>query len=498
MATTAGFPVTIGRAQTLALTATCLNLAITIPLALFLNVWQDDAYTLHSTGTGVAYAFHEAIGFEQNAPLYFVAMALWRDINHSAVFARLFSVLCAALTVWLFAAFAERYLPRADSRWIVLTVAINPLLIWSALEIRLYALVICIAMLLLLTFYDGFLREDRDRKAQVLYALCAAAAVYSQYYLAFLIAAQGVYLLVWKRRALPAFAACAAAAAILFAPMLATVPAQVANFRGAFTPPHSPIDSGRVLLGSLVRYVLPLDFLPHATAVYAVLIALAVVAALVFRRFFGRDGDAIIVRLTALAFAIFATGIYAAKVHLLNRHAASLFVPAVAFPVAVLSYLRPSHRAKAIAAWCAIVAAASIVLLIWTYRSGAKPGDWQRVAVYIEARETAGEPIAVFQAENALPFEYYYHGRNAVYAIPRGVDFEHYDVSQFVVRDETAISRALPRAATRLWWIDAGECAAANIEFGCGTVERYIAREYRTVSTAQFYESDVRLLERRK
>ncbi|HVA37720.1 MAG TPA: hypothetical protein VNJ51_08905, partial [Candidatus Dormibacteraeota bacterium] len=79
--------------------AVAAQLLLTVPLAFALNIGKDDAYTLASTGQGAAYALHQAIFFEQNAPLYFVVMSLWRAIDGSAPFARLFSVLCAAATV---------------------------------------------------------------------------------------------------------------------------------------------------------------------------------------------------------------------------------------------------------------------------------------------------------------------------------------------------------------------------------------------------------------
>src|SRR5581483_12335958 len=92
--------------------AACAQLVLTIPLAIVLNVWQDDAYTLFSTDRGLGYAFHQAIGFEQNAPLYFVVMTLWRHVDGGAVFARMFSVLCAASTEKLIPPIVERYAPQ--------------------------------------------------------------------------------------------------------------------------------------------------------------------------------------------------------------------------------------------------------------------------------------------------------------------------------------------------------------------------------------------------
>lgn len=484
------------RAYASTLAAVCLNLAIALPLCVILNIWQDDAYTLHSTGSGAASAFHAALSFEQSAPLYFVIISIWREANAGAAFARLFSVLCIAATIALVAPIAERYAPRAGPRWICLTAAINPFLIWAALEIRPYALIILLSALLLFFFEEAFLHTSPRRSMPALYALCVLCALYTQYYLAFLIAAQGAYLTLFRRRALPAFLLCGAVAALAFLPLLATLPGQVQNFQGGFAPPHSLLDPARALAGSIVRYVLPLDFLPHASALYALLIAFGfagVVFAVASRRV-ERHGDGAIIAITAFAVAAFDAGLFAAKVHFLNRHGASLAVPAMLSVAAAFTYLRPAWRRISLTCWYATVAAASIATLGTTYAAGAKAGDWERVASYIESREAPGEPIAVFQAENALPFAYYYHGSNRIYAIPHAVDFKRYDVTKFIVRNQNDIERVLPRNAKRVWWINAGECMSANLAFGCDVVERYISTHYQVLERAHFYKSDIRFL----
>jgi hypothetical protein len=72
-------------------------LVVTTFLAWRLNLWRDEMYSLHSTSGSPRFAFDQAIHFELQPPVYFVALALWRSIEASPFFARLFSVLCGAL-----------------------------------------------------------------------------------------------------------------------------------------------------------------------------------------------------------------------------------------------------------------------------------------------------------------------------------------------------------------------------------------------------------------
>jgi hypothetical protein len=54
----------------------------------------------------------------------------------------------------------------------------------------------------------------------------------------------------------------------------------------------------------------------------------------------------------------------------------------------------------------------------------------------------------------------------------------------------------MPRSQ-RVWLVTAGQCTSANVAFGCPTLDRFIAGHYTVLSDTSFYESRVRLLERK-
>jgi hypothetical protein len=488
-----------GPVRRLTAIAVAINLAITLPLAYLLNVWQDEAYTLNTTGRDLSYALHQAIFFEQNAPFYFLLMTLWRHVNDSYFFARLFSVLCAAVTVYLIPKIAQRYVPNISPPWIILSIALNPFLIWAALEIRLYAFVILISALLLVTFYDAFLVQPRSPRAAIAYGAICIAAIYTQYYLAFLILAQGFVLLVAHRRALTAYVCVGLVVAVAFLPMAFVIPAQLANFRGSFASPPTPLQSAKVLAEILLQYVLPLETFAHSHILYgAAIVAALLCVALLFR--LRQPADMTLPMTTLVCFIIFALAIYASKEHVLNRHAAMLLVPVVLSVYALLGLLREPARTRGVAMWTAFVILCSVGTLFNVYRPMAKPGDWARVTRYIAGQEHPNQPIVIFQAENAVPFAYYYRGTNKVVAIPEAVDFRTYDVESFVLRDEAQVNSALrqiPGQHDSVWLITAGECHALNINFGCDTLERFVAHNYIVDSERDFFGAQVRLLRRK-
>ncbi|HEY6486732.1 MAG TPA: glycosyltransferase family 39 protein [Candidatus Cybelea sp.] len=469
------------------------NLLVTLPLAWLLNIWQDEAYTLQTTSNGVAYAFHQALAFEQNAPLYFVLISLWRSLGDGIFYLRFFSVLCIAATILLAPALARRYLPRQNEKLVTAVVACNPFLIWAAVEIRVYAMIVLVSALLLLTFYDAFIAQRRTTGAAVAYAACVALALYTQYYLAFLVAGQALTVVVFYRRALLRLVLAGLAAALAFLPMLAIVPGQVANFKDGFARPSLPYAFAS-LAGILARYVLPLP-VPHSTIAYLVLAACALAALAIFRPKLQRTGNGAILLTTAGAFVLFAAGTYVSGVHILDRHAASLFLPATLSVFALFSFLPEARERRAAAIWSAVAVALSLLVLIGTYHQLAKPGDWSRVSAYVRAHERPDEPIVVFEAENALPFEYYYHGPNRVVAVPHAVDFHRYVVTRFIIHGDAELRAAMP-AQERLWLITAGSCRSANVRFGCAKLERYVERRYNVESDTAFDGARVRLLKK--
>lgn len=483
----------ISHRTSLTTAAVVLNLAIALPLAYILNIWQDEAYTLHTTAAGFEYALRQSIVFEQNAPLYFLIVVALRHVSESILFLRGFSVLCAAATVSLVPPLVRRYMPGVDAGPIAVAVACNPFLIWAAVEMRVYAMIVLVSALLLLSFYEAFVKEKSSGWVAVGYAVCVAAALYTQYYLAFIVAAQAIAVALWyRRRAIPFGVACIAAGAA-FAPMLATIPGQVGNFQSGFASPSLAHSFGTLAI-ILWHYLVPLPF-TGAKLLYAGLTLVAAAALLRYRLSLTVSDGGTMVAIAAGAVVLFAAGTHAAGVHVLTRHAASLYIPSTLSAFAIIAALRVSSRARVAAYTAAVLTALSLITLASTYRAMATSGDWSRVAAYLRSHERPGEPITVFEAENALPLAYYYRGQNAIVPIPRSVNFQHYDVTDFVIRDESQLRAVMPRAQ-RVWLVTAGSCTSANVAFGCPVFDRFIADHYSVLSDTKFYESRVRLLER--
>ncbi len=479
-----------------------LNLAVTLPLASYLNIWGDEAYTLHTTGDGLGRALSQALHFELQAPLYFLLLSLWRKVDGSIFWARLFSVVCIALTVKISFELARRFFRGVHPGWVAACVALHPFAIWAAVEARVYAFVILLSALLLLLFFDGYLAERTERRARVLYIITAITALYTHYYLGFLLVACAAALLVLKRwRALLSYMLAMAAVALAFAPMLVVVRRQMTVNVQAAARQVSFLQSLKIISWRVQEYALPAGWEPlQFVRMWLVRALLVVVVALAIMRRIRTDQKL----LAVWSIWIVLCGFYVAALLLTEeslmqaRHAAGLFVPTL---LLVFSLIAAVGSRKILLAWVCLSAIFYALFLYGFYTPLAKQGDWRRVASFITATEKPNQPVLVFRGSAALPLSFYYSGQNALVPVPAGEDFDSFNLHDEVLASEEQIERALrersPSEHDEMWLVTDETCRYLDIDFRCDILEEFVAKNYETLESRSFFGSRVRLLKKK-
>ena len=165
------------------------------------GIWLDEAFTLKTSSNPVS-SWERALTFENQPPLYYGLLSVWRLLNTSYFFARLFSIVCASASVYIFYRIAKKTIHTYNPAFITLIYALNPFVIWAALEIRVYALVLLISGLIIYFFTGTYLSGEpaKSYRKRLRFSVLAVAAVYTQYYLAFLLLANFIYLLISKKK----------------------------------------------------------------------------------------------------------------------------------------------------------------------------------------------------------------------------------------------------------------------------------------------------------
>ncbi len=168
----------------------------------FQPLWWDEGWSLYFASSGVGDML-ELTAVDIHPPFYYLLLHLWTDGPGSAsYFSRLLSVLVGTATVALMVPTGRALLGRRGGLLAALLLAVSPFHIYYSQEVRMYGLV---TLLGLAAFLCAWKMEGSGRRKLwwLGYVLAATAAIYTQYYAAFLLLALNVWVLargLWERR----------------------------------------------------------------------------------------------------------------------------------------------------------------------------------------------------------------------------------------------------------------------------------------------------------
>ena len=484
-----------------------LHLAVALPLAFHLNIWVDEASTLYTTRYGFFQAFRNLFTDEKQAPLYFLLMSLWRKMNDSIFFARLFSIICSLLAIIFFSRLARKLWDEKPAFLITALFALHPYLVWASLEIRLYSFVILLTCLLFEFFYDGYVREDSAaKKFQVYYVLTAIVALYTNYYLGFLLIGGFVALLFLRRwqEAKSYFLQMLAVGAAI-SPLFYIINLQFSVRIVTFQEEKYFAEGVRNLWHHFLTFVLPTEIysteeISGFSIVRLWIVRLAVLAtAIIFVKNKFKDLDKNIIvfgTISAIAavfflFVYFQLGVGYVEI----RHAAVFFVSVFIFVGAISVKILPKKS------W---VFAAILYLIFFAYAGFAmypnftKRGDWARIAEFISLSEKPNQPIIVFKVYDAIALPNYYKGKNQILPDEKFFSFFAEDKldspNAFRNQIEFVISE-IPPDAQEIWLLTYENCEVGR---ACEPLEKFVQANYTIIEEKNFYKEKVRLLRKKK
>ena len=439
-----------------------------------MGTWTDEEYTLATTAHGLVYAWHRAIDYELQAPLYFAFVAAWRLINPSVWFARLFSILVA---VGFYAAclrIGRRIAPQRDSLPFALLVSLNPFVVYAALEIRVYALGLLLSALVWLTFDGGFARDTRW-SWRVAFVVLAASAMYVQYFIGFLVVGLVVGLVIFRglRKSLPAIFACAAIG-IAILPLLGFLRSQVG---GSGTTDESMASLVWATIDRpIVEFAAPLSeswHLPYLNGIHEGIFLAIVVAIAAVRPRLDRFVIGTVVTMLVVD-ASYVASVYAFRLELVERHFIALFIAVACAGYAVIDATLARNRSIGIASVVTYTVFAAVTLYSQD-GSLAKSGDVKRIDATLQASSLPGDRIAVFPADALPAYARYYRGTTPLIPFPTPVPDGRYDLGTIEVKSEADASKALGRLTSlhHVWFVMQGACRDQwSIYYGCDHVLR--------------------------
>jgi hypothetical protein len=492
--------VPVGRSSKLIGAAVVVAFAIAaLTLAAVLNIWVDESFSLNTTSGSVAQAYRRAIVFEWQAPFYFVVLDVWRHLSPAVWFARVASCFCAVGTLLMVPGLARRYAPGVAPLLPLMAFAAAPFLLWAALEIRPYPLVVVLSAVFVRALYDEFLSPTPRPRIGV--ALSGAALVLTHYFAGAIVVGGAAAVITGAGlSSIRRYLVSCLIMAVALIPLAFVLPMQIGAFHEA-TPRDGQVGVARQLLDTLARFSVPIDW--TVTARYsAIILGAAFLAYFLVRRTQRPERSSPVFALLALVAVTYTTiwlmTLLAGTSIVLPRYAAVAFVPTVLLPFAAFSELSFSVRRYFIVGWVVCIVVFGLVSMIETYKPLAKPGDWTRVAAYLERVDTGQVPIVVFKADDALALEASFNGTARVVPMPRPLALDRpWSLEALRLGDRSSVAGFLRSAAGkqgRIWLVSTDVCQWLGFDYGCDRLESVIKSDWTVERDQAFFHSRVRLL----
>jgi len=394
-----------------------------------LNIWMDEAYTLDTTSAkyNLSLVIKQSYYFESQPPVYFIILSLWRKINDGVFFARLFSVINIGLSGWFFYRLANLISGTKTSRWVLILFLLNPFVIWAGLEIRLYAFLLFLSVLLIYFFFRYYTQEKK--KDLYFFLVICVIGLYTQYFFALLIGALVFASLIFKGwKIFFRFCLYLIPVGLIFLPnviLMANQLNMVQSLKLQFSPLqridmvfHSPqnlmLAMGKLYFARQLRWVLLISFISLVTwsylkaykqnrkikTFYFEAINLNILAALT------------VVIMLAILMAI-------TKIDHEDRYLT------IALPFFILWFtLIDRHIFLIRRVIYSLLSLFFIWLFIYNYSDTVKQYDYKGVVKYIHLEERKAEPILFYHSTVSLPFSFYYTGTNPLVPLPHEVHFD--------------------------------------------------------------------------
>jgi len=214
--------------------ATLLAAALRLPFLGTQSLWFDETYTIHVVHGSLGDLWHRVGATESTPPLFYLLTWAWVHVigSDGAAAVRTVSALALVAAVPLAYAALRRLTGRDAALAVAALVAVSPLLSWYAVDARAYGLLVLVA--LLTVWACGAAIEQPSRKRLALWALAAAAALWTHWFAGFLILGEALALLWMRRDAWRGVLFASGAALLALVPLLGLLRDQTGDDRASF------------------------------------------------------------------------------------------------------------------------------------------------------------------------------------------------------------------------------------------------------------------------
>lgn len=161
------------------------------------SIWNDESITIDIIHTSVKKIWELSIK-DPNAPLYPLITHFWSYLfGFSLPAVRFFSVVCSTLTVAVIFKISDKHFGRLAAIISSIWFSFSNIHIYYSEEARCYAL-LCLLMALSLFYFLDLIKSPNQRSL-ILYSFFSLLALYTQFFVGFQLAVQGLLILIIHR-----------------------------------------------------------------------------------------------------------------------------------------------------------------------------------------------------------------------------------------------------------------------------------------------------------
>ncbi len=474
-----------------------VGLIINIAMTASLPVRLDEPYTMMTTAHGPVYAVEKSLNFEEQPPLYFFFVSLWRNIDHSLTWTRLFSVAFYPLIVLLSFFLAKEYIPGTNPHLFSAIVAFNPFILTLTSYARGYSLVLFLSELLFVLYYKAYLSGDFKKKYRICFFITAIISLYTQYYFGFVLLAAGLSLFLLRGKNAFRFYVIDMILPVLslFA-LLPILPSQVNNVYDPSNKFTTVFGYLHFIYRTLEIYIMPLNQLRVSFIVRSlfggiILITFAYsVYKIIKTKAAPNKNSLAIVLVLIFSFIFFFSILYIfGSIYIMPKHTAVVIIPMLLILYVFINLL---NEKKTRLVWYIIIFVVFSGSIIKNYAAfKEEPTTLIEAAAYVKMNEAKGETIFLYNYLLQKFWPYYYDGSNTVIGLPESIDTANiYNVSNWAYHNTEDIKNNWKQYKDlKTFWLitnKSDENPGVGVNFNYQLLDDYVENNFIIISRKNF------------
>ncbi len=194
--------------------------------------WGDEAWTSLISQLPYTQMLQTTAADFHPPGYYTIIEILYRFAPKTEVATRLVSIFFYLLTIWMVYILAAKFKGRTFGLVSAIVIAVNPVFFTYAFEARNYTMFAFAATASV--YFLLRLSEKFNRKMALAFIFFTALGVYTHYYMFFILAAQGLYILFFERKILLKMIGVYAIVILLFAPWIPFLYSQVTSVKQSY------------------------------------------------------------------------------------------------------------------------------------------------------------------------------------------------------------------------------------------------------------------------